>query len=368
LVRNVFTAPDDMILVTTFTKNLARDLDYLLGMLCTKKEKERIQVTHLSSWAAKFLRSQDVEFHYVDSHEQKTLWDKVLGAENLELPAWFYRDEWEQVMQAHDVLDKEAYWRAKRTGRGVSLTRAKRTHVWQVVSRYREELNRRNGFEDADIIREARLFLEQEENKNSLPYRAVIADEVQDLRAADLRLLRAMVPPGPNDLFVVGDAHQRIYGHTASLGPCGIDTRGRSRRLRVNYRTTKEVRDWAVARLEGVAVDDLNDGTDTLRGYRSLRRGAAPVVRHFQTEAQESEFVVQQVRDWLEKGSDRADKGGDISRAVSARGARRSRRLAGVGSGRRANAGPCCAWIPSLPRRRAAARATLRRARGSARA
>jgi superfamily I DNA/RNA helicase len=65
----------------------------------------------------------------------------------------------------------------------------------------------------------------------------------QDFRQADLALLRALVPQGDNDIFVVGDAHQRIYGHRASLGAADISIRGRrSRKLRINYRTTEEIR------------------------------------------------------------------------------------------------------------------------------
>ena len=56
--------------------------------------------------------------------------------------------------------------------------------------------------------------------------------------------------------------------------------RGRSRSLslRVNYRTTDEIRRWACAQLEGCAIDDLDGNLDTLRGYRSLTHGDRPDV------------------------------------------------------------------------------------------
>jgi superfamily I DNA/RNA helicase len=114
------------------------------------------------------------------------------------------------------------------------------------------------------------------------------------------RLIRAIVPEGPsgdrNSLFIVGDAHQRIYGRRASLAGCGINVRGRSRRLRLNYRTTQEIRAWAVSILEGVSVDDLDDGTDSLRGYVSLLHGAAPQLVACASEAQELEGLVAWVR------------------------------------------------------------------------
>ena len=157
--------------------------------------------------------------------------------------------------------------------------------------------------EFADMVRESRKFLERPGNRNSVHYRAVIADEVQDFSPGDLRLLRALVPCGDNDIFLVGDAHQRIYGPTASLSASGVDARGRSKRLKLNYRTTQEIKEWAVRLLEGRAVDDLDDGEDSLRGYRSLRHGDAPTQRQFATLREETAFVTERVRAWISTGA-----------------------------------------------------------------
>ena len=107
----------------------------------------------------------------------------------------------------------------------------------------------------------------------------MVVDETQDFGQQALQLLRALIPPTPNDLFFVGDGHQRIYSrHRAALSKCGIDIRGRSRKLYLNYRTTDEIRRQAVALLEGCEVDDLDDGRDETKRYKSLSRGPAPVV------------------------------------------------------------------------------------------
>lgn len=112
-----------------------------------------------------------------------------------------------------------------------------------------------------------------------LAYSAIVIDETQDFGPQALRLLRAMVPAGANDLFFVGDGHQRIYSrHRAAMSQCGIDIRGRSRKLYINCRTTDEIRRQAVALLEGVEIDDLDDGHDENRRYRSLSHGPAPEV------------------------------------------------------------------------------------------
>ena len=106
-----------------------------------------------------------------------------------------------------------------------------------------------------------------------------------------LKLIRAIIPPTPkgdqNSLFIVGDAHQRIYARRASMKVCGIDVVGRSRNLRLNYRTSEEIRQWAVSALEGVSVDDLDQGADNLSGYKSLFKGPAPEIHSFTTEVDE---------------------------------------------------------------------------------
>lgn len=205
------------------------------------------------------------------------------------------------IVQAQSLLTEGDYLRARRAGRGTRLSRDERKKVWIVLDGYRRSLQRRGVMEDDDIVREALLLAQA--GKIPPRFHAIIADEVQDFSEAALKLLRALVTKSPNDLFLVGDAHQRIYGHQASLARCDINVRGgRSRRLRLNYRTTQSIRNWAVAVLRGMSVDDLDEGTDdALKGYHSLRQGEAPVCKHHDTEQQEAKFILQQLKRWLEE-------------------------------------------------------------------
>ena len=150
-----------------------------------------------------------------------------------------------------------------------------------------------------DVIRETRLYIEKQSIASH--YRAVLADEVQDFTANQLRLLRTIVPNGPNDLFLVGDAHQRIYVQPIRLSGCGIEIRGRSRRLKLNYRTTEQILDYAVAILEGREVDDLDGGLDSLKGFFSLRHGPKPEIIYYEKEAGEGELIVQTINNWLKE-------------------------------------------------------------------
>jgi mRNA-degrading endonuclease RelE of RelBE toxin-antitoxin system len=299
VARQLSEQPDKKVLVTTFTKNLAADISRNLDELCTEDERASIEVVHLHRWANQLLSSQGLRFDLnVDAKLEGELWDEAVLEDTLELSQAFYRDEWKFVVQANDIVDVEGYAQASRNGRGTRLSRRQKAAVWKVFAAYRAGLERRGKNEQSDIVRESRLYLER--NPGAVPYATVIADEVQDFRTADLRLLRAMVPEGPADLFLVGDAHQRIYGHKASLGSVGINIRGRrSRRLRVNYRTTEKIRNFAVALLEGVTVDDLDDGVDAFKGYHSIRTGEPPEIHCLDTEQAEADFIVAKLKTWL---------------------------------------------------------------------
>jgi superfamily I DNA/RNA helicase len=130
----------------------------------------------------------------------------------------------------------------------------------------------------------------------------VIIDEAQDLHPAQWRLLRAAVPAGPDDMFIVGDAHQRIYDNHVSLARVGVNVRGRSKRLTVNYRTTQEILALAVPALGKATVTGLDDEADTLTGYRSPLHGRRPKIVAARTRAAEYEALVRHVTAWREEG------------------------------------------------------------------
>ena len=76
------------------------------------------------------------------------------------------------------------------------------------------------------------------------------------------------------------------------LSQCNINIRGKkSRKLRLNYRTTEEIRSWAVHFLQGQRIDDLDGGEDHQRGYRSLLHGEKPILKHFPLFKEEINFI-----------------------------------------------------------------------------
>jgi len=109
--------------------------------------------------------------------------------------------------------------------------------IWPVFDAVRAEFRQRGLWEPEEAKQIAADLLNQPERAQL--YAAVVVDEAQDLDLASFSLLRALVGEArANDLFIVGDPHQRIYGKPVVLSRCGIDIRGRSKKLRINYRTT----------------------------------------------------------------------------------------------------------------------------------
>lgn len=280
LAQQVHTGERDRILFTTFTSNLAEDISQNLDKLLEGVARKRVEVLHLDAWVTRFLKANgydyNIEYWNDDAGPVARAWASALALAPEGFPPEFYREEWERVILAQGCLSEDDYLKVPRAGRGVRLSRPQRRQIWPVFDAYRNNLETKKLKENSDAMRDAAELLRS--RRASVPYKAVIVDEAQDIPTVGFQLLRSMIPEGRNDLFIVGDGHQRIYGKTVNLGKAGIRVVGRSKRLRVNYRTTEEIRRFAVAQLEGVHVDDLDDGLDSVKGYRSLMKGRAPQV------------------------------------------------------------------------------------------
>ena len=288
------------VLVTTFTRNLAIDIETNLNTLCTQDIMSRIEVRNLDAWVLRFLRSKRYEqsIVYGRQDEAAACWHLALAVKDaaLGLDDEFYAAELEQVVLAQGVATLDAYRSARRVGRGVVLSRAKRDAVWPVFEEYRAQLASRRLKEVDDAYRDAAQLIDKDKHH---PYSAIVVDETQDFGPQALRLLRALIEPGTNDLFFVGDGHQRIYHRNkAAMSRSGIDIRGRARKLYINYRTTDEIRRHAVALLEGVAVDDLDDGADDNSRYKSLSHGPAPIMESCASREALVERVKAILADW----------------------------------------------------------------------
>ena len=223
----------------------------------------------------------------------------MAGLDEFELDGRFLITEWEQVILARQLTSFAAYATSPRPGRGKRLSRPARKVLWSALEHLLSELHRRGQATYIQLADAAADLLSVQTVK---PYAHVIVDEAQDLHPSQWRLLRAAVSAGDNDLFIVGDAHQRIYDSRVSLRSLGIETRGKSRRLKINYRTSQEILGWTLGILTGAVVDDLDGEAESQAGYRSSFHGPVPTVRSFATSGQEAEFVTAQIQRWLDQG------------------------------------------------------------------
>ena len=277
LLEHRFTGDDDRILFTTFTRNLAADIRSNLAKLLPNPALRRVEVVHIDKWVTDFLNSRgyryQIDYFQVERGRLWDLWEQAMDlAAGLDFAPTFYREEWEYVVQAQGCRSRDDYVRVRRRGRGVRLSRGQRKAIWPVFEEYGNLLEEQGLRESTDAMRDAAALLQRREAV--LGYRAVIVDEAQDMSTVAFHLLRQIIPEQrADDLFIVGDGHQRIYRRRVVLSHAGVKIVGRSRRLRINYRTTDEIRRFAVALLEGLTIDDLDEGVDTTRGYKSLVHG-----------------------------------------------------------------------------------------------
>jgi superfamily I DNA/RNA helicase len=249
---------------------------------------ERVEVVNLDAWVARYLKEKELGISLHREGARSDEWELALSERDTSLPLsdTFYREEWEQVVQAQGIETEMDYLRAKRSGRGTTLTAGQRRQVWPVFAAYRGKLGAKGVVESEDAMRLVAQHLEA--SGVSSGYASVIVDEAQDLGFQAFRLIRALAGgQRANDLMIVGDPHQRIYGKVATLSKCGIEIRGRGKKLRINYRTTEETRRAAVQLLQGIPMDDLDGGKDDLLGYHSLMHGPAPERIHVGTFSQE---------------------------------------------------------------------------------
>ena len=279
------------ILFTTYTKNLAIDIYENLKKICDEETLSKIEVKNLDQWVYEFLTKHGYKNEIVYSNKTDELWENALTSkpQKLELEDSFFKEEWERVVQSNSVNTLNDYIKVSRAGRGTRLSRTQRKLIWEIFEEYKLLLSTKNYKEPSDAMRDVRVLLKQSGDDGL--YSHVVVDEAQDFNAEAFRLIRDMVPESKNDIFIAGDAHQRIYGHKVVLGQCGIKIIGRSKKLKLNYRTTDEIRRWAVGLLSGENIDDMDDGVDTNSDYKSLYHGPEPLVKSFESYEDEVDFI-----------------------------------------------------------------------------
>ncbi|MGW4682369.1 UvrD-helicase domain-containing protein [Micromonospora taraxaci] len=300
----VSRTPDSRVLLTTYTNALAATLRENLALLLDDEEQlARVEVTTVNAFAHRTMRALAGRVPTpIGDVDERQVWRRVCGRLKLPWTEQFLAQEFRHVILAHDVQSRQEYRATTRRGRGLALGPRQRDRVWDAVEMFQKELSAAGTNTHLQICARAAQLL-GDVDLTVHGYDHIVVDEAQDLHPAQWRVLRAAVAPGPDDLFITGDPHQRIYDSRVSLSALGISVTGRSTRLRVNYRSTEEILAWSTGVLLGSRVEDLGgDGDDSLAGYRSLLHGKRPHAAGYPTSQAEIAALVERVGEWLKQG------------------------------------------------------------------
>lgn len=210
----------------------------------------------------------------------------------------FLEAEYAMVVLPQRITRREQYFKARRPGRGVALDRSRRAQVWDLVEAYRA-----SGAVGRWLDFDERAAVAAEVLERTGPVADhVLVDEGQDLTPSKWQMLRAAAAPGPDDLFIAEDSHQRIFGQRVVLGRLGIKIVGRSRSLTLNYRTTAQNLGYALGVLTGETYVDGEGEQDSSDHYRSARSGPSPLIVQADSASEELDDVAEVVSSWIEGG------------------------------------------------------------------
>jgi superfamily I DNA/RNA helicase len=286
--------PDSRVLLTTRSRSLANALASKLRRLIASEPRlgERIEVYALDAIGKRLftLAFGSPQIAARDDVRQ-LLRDAAAATPGLKFSLHFLETEWDQVVDAWQLDSWESYRDVARLGRKTRLPEKQRALLWSIFERVRSALSARG------LITHSHLFTRLASHSVAgapAPFDFVVVDEAQDIGIAQLRFLAALGANRPNSAFFAGDLGQRIFQQPFSWKALGVDVRGRSATLKVNYRTSYQIRMHA-DRLLGPEVADVDGNREERRGTVSLFNGPVPDIRVCDTKASERAAVAE----WL---------------------------------------------------------------------
>ncbi len=290
------------VLLTTFSSPLANALEHKLRMLIGSNGLNGSKVTVLPFDGVAY-DLFTLAFGHTPRAASKEQVKGALEAAAKELglaefTTRFLVSEWNNVVDAWQIDSLDAYRDVPRLGRKNRMGSKQRERVWPVFVRARELFETQGVDSWPGIFGKVTAHFAERDHK---PFTHIIVDEAQDLGVPELRMLAAIADQNPGALFFAGDLGQRIFKEPFSWNALGIDVRGRSHTLKVNYRTSHQIRQ-TVDRLLPTVVRDVDGNEEDRRGTVSVFNGPDPVVRVFDDANQETEGLALWVREVIEGG------------------------------------------------------------------
>lgn len=286
--------PDSKTLLTTFSPTLAAQLKVKVRRLLASEPRvgERLDVADFNEVGLRLYRSAHGDATVADIAAIRRLIAKTAEHADAKFTARFLLAEWAEVVDPWQLKTWEEYRDVRRLGRKTRLPEARRAALWEIFSQVIDRL------ESEGLITLAQAFTSLAEDmpsRRNRPYDFVVVDEAQDVSVPQLKFLAALAGDRPNGLFFAGDLGQRIFQTPFSWLSLGVDVRGRSRTLKVNYRTSHQIRTQA-DRLLGPTVADIDGNVEDRRGTVSVFNGPAPTVQIGKNEEDEQTLVVAWLR------------------------------------------------------------------------
>jgi hypothetical protein len=286
--------PEARVLLTTFSVTLGRMLRQKLGRLTAGEPAladritvEPIDEVGFSLYQEAFGTPQRATANMI----QASLAAAARRVEGHAFSDAFLWQEWRDVVDAWRLTSWEEYRDVARLGRKTRLGEKQRTTLWEIFSLVRTRLDKGALFTPAMLFAAVADELAQ---GGDAPYQHVVVDEAQDINVPQLRFLAALAGDRPDGLFFAGDLGQRIFQTPFSWKSLGVDVRGRSHTLRINYRTSHQIRRQADLLLDP-EIADVDGNVESRRHAVSVFNGPNPDIRLFETEAEE----VVMIGEWL---------------------------------------------------------------------
>ena len=291
--RAVFLAranPDARVLLTTFSDTLADALRTKLKRLIYNEPRlaEQVEVSAIDTVGERLYRAHFGSPKIVTQEQiQSFLVDAISQEQTNHFSLRFLLSEWENVVDAWQLDNWEEYRDVRRLGRKTRLPVAQRFVLWSIFERVKAALRNRGLVTRAELFS---LLAETLKDRRNPPFDFAIVDEAQDIKPAQLRFLSALGGSRLNSLFFAGDLGQRIFQTPFSWSALGVDIRGRSQTLKLNYRTSHQIRMRADLLL-GPEVADVDGNVEDRRGTVSAFNGEHPAIHRCESEQEEAEIV-----------------------------------------------------------------------------
>ena len=295
------THRDARILLTTFSEALAAALQVRLTRLISNEPRlaERLEVHPMSGIARRLYEANLGTPKLIAADEVRELLDQAASeVEGHRFSSTFVRTEWSKVVDAWQLETWEDYRDVARLGRKTRLAEKQRAVLWSVFLKVHEALAERELLTECGMFRRLERHLAK---ASHTPFEYCVIDEAQDVGMAELRLLSVLGGSRPNSLFFAGDLGQRIFQTPFSWRSLGVDVRGRARTLRVNYRTSHQIRRQA-DRLLPNALADVDGVTEQRGGTISAFNGPEPLVKALASAEEESACIAQWLRERRSEG------------------------------------------------------------------